>query len=101
MGIIWLDKALDDVATQTNYIDVTRPASAAQLREVVLRAVEYIAHFPKIGHPGRRPGTFEYVLPDWPFIIIYQIRPDDVAILAVFHTSLPPGLAYQLGTEGR
>lgn len=101
MGIIWLDKALDDVATQADVIDLRRPASAAKLREVIARAVEYIAHFPKIGHPGRRPNTFEYVVPDWPYIIIYQVRGDNVTIMAVFHTSLPPGLALNLKPESR
>ncbi len=99
MEVTWLDMAVEDVEVHTNYIDLSRPASAQELRTIVLRSVEYIGQFPHIGHKGRRRGTFEYVIPDWPYIIIYQVSGSEITILAVFHTSLPPALASHFVTE--
>jgi plasmid stabilization system protein ParE len=40
-----------------------------------------------MGHVGRVPGTFEWVVPELPYILVYTINTidDEVTVAAVFH----------------
>jgi plasmid stabilization system protein ParE len=40
-----------------------------------------------MGHVGRVPGTYEWVVPALPYIIVYTINTndDEVTVVAVFH----------------
>jgi toxin ParE1/3/4 len=40
-----------------------------------------------LGRPGRHPETRELSIADLPYLIVYEVDPDAVTILAVFHTS--------------
>jgi len=41
-----------------------------------------------MGHIGREPGTFEWVVPRLPYIVVYtvDVENDVLEVLAVFHT---------------
>jgi plasmid stabilization system protein ParE len=44
--------------------------------------------FPRIGHAGRVPSTFEWVVRGLPYIVVYDINlgdEDEIVILGVFH----------------
>jgi toxin ParE1/3/4 len=43
--------------------------------------------FPLIGHTGRDLGTFEWVVPRLPYIVVYEVdqTAEQVMITAVFH----------------
>jgi plasmid stabilization system protein ParE len=54
----------------------------------IRHAAELLAQFPRIGHEGRVPGTYEWVVRGLPYVIVYDIsrgEPDEVVILGVFH----------------
>ena len=53
---------------------VTEPNSARNLRE-----------FPWIGRAGRLPNTRELSVPSLPYLIVYEVAPDVVTVLAIFH----------------
>jgi plasmid stabilization system protein ParE len=40
-----------------------------------------------MGHVGRAPGTYEWVVPGLPYILVYTINAndDEVTIVGVFH----------------
>ena len=40
-----------------------------------------------MGHVGRAPGTYEWVVPGLPYILVYEVHDADnlVAVAAVFH----------------
>ena len=50
-------------------------------------AAEQLGHFPRIGHPGMSPHTYERAVRGLPYIIVYEIHsaPDVVVILGIFH----------------
>ncbi|UZE51346.1 type II toxin-antitoxin system RelE/ParE family toxin [Rhodopseudomonas sp. P2A-2r] len=42
-----------------------------------------------MGHPGRFPGTREWVVPRLPYVLVYEIdqKRDRIVIAAIFHTA--------------
>ncbi|MDR2869041.1 MAG: type II toxin-antitoxin system RelE/ParE family toxin [Deferribacteraceae bacterium] len=54
-------------------------------------AVDKLLTFPNIGRIGRIEGTRELIMPDMPFVIVYQIS-ENIEILNVWHTSRMPYL---------
>jgi toxin ParE1/3/4 len=62
------------------------PRAADAVIERILVSAERLGRFPYIGHPGRAPGTYEWVIPGLPYILVYQVRHDDelVMVMAVF-----------------
>jgi toxin ParE1/3/4 len=53
----------------------------------ILESAERLERFPYMGHAGIVPGTFEWVVPGLPYIIVYEVLTADdlVAVTAVFH----------------
>jgi plasmid stabilization system protein ParE len=53
-----------------------------------LYCVEYLlSENPKLGAPGRVPGTRELVIPKTPYIVPYRVRGSRIEIARVYHTS--------------
>lgn len=42
---------------------------------------------PRVGHAGHVPGTFEWVVPRLPYIVVYEVDEpaQQVIVIAVFH----------------
>ncbi len=83
MRIVWTRQAIADLAEIENYIEQDKPEAAAQVAAHLRSSVEYLAQFPDLGRPGRRPGTRSFVVP--PFIITYRARSRRLEILTVWH----------------
>jgi hypothetical protein len=60
--------------------------NAGHVIERILESGERLGRFPYMGHQGRAPGTYEWVIPGLPYILVYQVRHDDelVIVMAVF-----------------
>jgi toxin ParE1/3/4 len=50
-------------------------------------SAELLISFPFVGHVGRVPGTFEWVVPRLPYIVVYEVdqAKGQVLVTAVFH----------------
>jgi toxin ParE1/3/4 len=72
-----------------DYIAERNPAAAVAVLSRIRAAAELLKDFPRIGHAGTDPGTFEWVVRGLPYIIVYEIAAerDELVILAVFHGS--------------
>ena len=46
-----------------------------------------LADHPQLGRPGRSPGTREWVVTRFSYILPYRARGETVEILRVFHTA--------------
>jgi plasmid stabilization system protein ParE len=64
-----------------------RPSAADAVIGRILKSAERLGQFPYMGHTGAAPGTYEWVIPGLPYIIVYQVlkNEDVVSIDAVFH----------------
>ena len=86
MNIIWSPEAIDDLTSLRAYIAEDDPAAA---RAVVLHIIHNVEHSlpdqPRMGRPGRVPGTRELVIPKTPFIIPYRVQSNIIQILRIYH----------------
>ena len=87
MKVIIREAAYDDLDRISVWIAKDRPRSADSVIDRILESAERLGHFPYMGHVGRVPGTYEWVVPVLPYIIVYTINTndDEVTVVAVFH----------------
>jgi toxin ParE1/3/4 len=86
MRVIIREAAYDDLDRIYAWIAKDRPRAADAVIERILESGERLGRFPYMGHQGRAPGTYEWVIPGLPYILVYQVRHDDelVIVMAVF-----------------
>jgi plasmid stabilization system protein ParE len=71
-----------------NYIKDRNPVAAVEVAVRIRVAVERLQEFPQIGHAGRVPDTYEWVVRGLPYIVVYEVLlgdEDEIVILGVFH----------------
>lgn len=87
MKLIFDETALVDLEGIYNWIAKDNPVAAKAVVERLFSSAEHLASFPQMGHAGRDDGTFEWVVPRLPYIVIYEIyaERDEVVVTAVVH----------------
>lgn len=84
MRVRWADSALDDVEQIVLYINRFNPLAARRVAQAILDAGDGLSRFPMKGRAGSEPGTRELVVV-WPYVIVYEVEPDAVQVLRVWH----------------
>ena len=87
MEIIWLRRAVNDLAALRRYIGQDNPDAAYRISVRLVDAVARLAQNPAMGRPGRVPGTRELVFPGTPYIVPYRVRGGKLEILRVLHAT--------------
>lgn len=87
MKLLFDDRALTDLEDIYHWIAKDSAVAAKSVIHRVFASVEHLAVFPQMGHIGRDPGTYEWVIPRLPYIAIYEIHRDrdEVVVIAVVH----------------
>ena len=86
MSPIWSPEAVDDLAALRAFIELDDPAAARRVALHIVQNVETLLPAnPKMGRPGRVPGTRELVIPNTPFIVPYRVIDNTIQILRVYH----------------
>jgi plasmid stabilization system protein ParE len=87
MKVIIREAAYDDLDRIYAWIAKDRPRSADSVIGRILESAERLGRFAYMGHAGRAPGTYEWVVPGLPYIVVYTVSgdADEVAVLAIFH----------------
>ena len=85
MRLVFSEPAAHDLEGIIDYIALDDPGAAERVYRAVLDAAKNLTEFPEMGRTGRLPGTRELTLPRLPYLIVYQVSPSVVTILAVFH----------------
>lgn len=87
MKVIVRDAAYRDLDQIYVWIAKDRPQSADSVVGRILESADRLGHFPFMGHLGRAPGTYEWVVPGLPYIVVYKINVehDELEVVAVFH----------------
>lgn len=83
MQLVWTERAILDLSGIEDYIAQDKPDAARRVAAHLVSTVEYLAEFPHLGKPGRRPGTRSLV--SSPYIVTYRGRRDQLEILSVWH----------------
>lgn len=89
MKLVFDDQAIADLADIFDWISKDSPAAAKVVTDRLFSSIELLGSFPRMGHIGRDPETFEWVVPRLPYVVIYEIdqQMDRVVVTAVFHGS--------------
>lgn len=89
MRIKWLNKALQNLDDEAEYIAQDDPVAAKVVVQHIVDIVNLLSDNPAIGHPGRIHGTRELIITNTRYIVPYRVRPrlECIEILRVFHTS--------------
>jgi toxin ParE1/3/4 len=84
--LVWSPQAVEDLAALRAYIEGDDPKAARKTAVRIVEAIEtLIPANPKVGRPGRVPGTRELVIARTPYIVPYRLREGTIEILRVFH----------------
>ncbi len=89
MQVKWLNKALQNLDDEAEYIAQDDPEAARLVVRRIVDAINLLTDNPALGHPGRIHGTRELVVADTRYVVPYRVRPrlQYIEILRVFHTS--------------
>ena len=74
MKLVFDEAALADLEGIYNWIAQDNPPAAKAVVERVFASTEHLATFPQMGHTGRDEGTFEWVVPRLPYIVVYEVH---------------------------
>lgn len=75
MKLLWSPESIRDLIALRTHIAEHDPAAAKRVALHILYCVEYLlSENPKLGAPGRVPGTRELVIPKTPYIVPYRVR---------------------------
>lgn len=90
MRIKWLQTTLNSFDKAMTYIAQEDEEAAQKISAHIEARVERLAEQPHQGRPGRIFGTRELVIDQFPFIIPYRVKDNEIQVLRVFHTSQNP-----------
>ena len=87
MKLVFDDQALADLEGIFRWIEKDNPTAARAVVDRLFSSTELLMSFPFMGHAGRDPGTFEWVVPRLPYIVVYEVdrTRGEVVVTAVFH----------------
>jgi toxin ParE1/3/4 len=90
MTLVFDDLALADLEDIFHWIAQDNPRAAKAVVERIFASVEHLASFPQMGHAGRHAGSFEWVVPRLPYVVVYEIHAerDEIIVVAVMHGAM-------------
>jgi toxin ParE1/3/4 len=86
MRVRWTKPASDDFTQVCDYTN--ERFGQAQARRVALTIYDHIESLrthPNKGRPGRKPGTREVTIPQFPFVVIYRVQSNVIEITRILH----------------
>jgi plasmid stabilization system protein ParE len=87
LTIRWTRQAIVDVDNIYDFIATSSPRGARAIVDRIDRAIMSLTVHPRMGRPGRVPGSRELVVPRTRFIVAYRLRGQAVEVLGVIHAA--------------
>jgi toxin ParE1/3/4 len=66
-------EAIEHISAIQSYVAERNPRSAARVVERILASAAQLADFPRIGHAGIAPGTYEWPVTGLPYILVHEV----------------------------
>ncbi len=85
MRVVWTASARRDLEAIWSWLAQDNPAAADRVDEDILVAGESLAAMPRRGRTGRLAGTRELIVTGRPYLLVYVVRDEGVAILRIIH----------------
>lgn len=83
-------EAEDEAREAARWYEERDRRAAVRFEEAFVRAISGIAEGPELGSEID-PGTRRWLLPSFPYAILYEIDAEGVLVLTVMHTRRRPG----------
>ena len=74
-----------DIEAAFAYIAQDSPRAAQIVVERILSSLESLPEHPAMGRPGRVEGTRELVIARTPYVAVYEVTSQGVAVVRVIH----------------
>ena len=89
MKVWYRRRALTDIEGIYRYIAERNPHAASEVVARIRAGADRLGSWPRIGHGGRVPGTYEWSVVGLPYVIVYEMDQNaaEVANIAVFHAA--------------
>jgi len=87
------DQAISDIRRGYEWHFDEEPSWGEDFLEEVEKAQEYITQLPR-AYPNKYKDYREYHLERYPYVVIYNIKRNEITVFSVFHTSRDPGEKY-------
>ncbi len=87
MKTIWTEPAAKALEEIQDYIAKDNPAAAYDTVMIIRAAVQNLNFHSKMGRTGRVANTYELIIADIPYIVVYRIKSKEIHVLSVFHTA--------------
>jgi hypothetical protein len=86
--------AAAELAEAVGWYEARRPGLGNELRDLVVVGTVLLLRHADLGRTVLRLGSLElrrYLVPKFPFQVVYYVEANDLVIVAFAHTSLRPG----------
>ena len=85
MKVIWSAASARHLQEVVDYLQVESPLGAITIRRRILETVRRVGQMPYSGRIGRVDGMREAVVPRSSYIVVYQVSPQAVEIVGIWH----------------
>ncbi|CNI55246.1 Plasmid stabilisation system protein [Yersinia massiliensis] len=90
MNLIWLRRASTNLEREYQWLHERNPTAALNFANEVYELTSLLITQPAMGRAGRVMGTRELVLHNFPYLLPYRVKNNEIQILRVFHTYREP-----------
>ena len=90
MEVVWLPKAVQNLAEIRAYIAEESPAAAQRVAQKIQQTVAMLQDHPRLGKPSIRDGFRQIQVAGLPFVIPYKISENKLIIARIFHNHQQP-----------
>jgi toxin ParE1/3/4 len=86
MNVFWSEASIRNLKEIVNYIRPESASGAVNVRRRILKTAWGVGQMPNSGRIGRTEGTREAVVPNSPYIVVYQVSAHAVEIIGIWHS---------------
>jgi len=86
MQVRWSITAVEDLEHICDWIRRDNPEAARRVARTIYDECTLLKDFPNLGRRSHRMAErHELTFAPWPYVVIYQVKPDAVEISPIFH----------------
>ena len=86
MKIKLLPQARADIRLAVDFVRKEDPRAADNLIVAVQKSLRLIENNPNVGRFDPEDGTREWSIPNWPYLIPYRVKANEIEVLHLWHT---------------
>ena len=87
MKLRYTNQATADLESLYQYIARDDPDAALGVLERMTAMIDHLPEHPALGLRGRMPDILELIIPNLPFVVVYELTKETIDILAIIHKS--------------